>query len=80
MWTIATCGCGLAQQCVRGLYCGYHGAGGGICNGGRIVGVLCLGAAVALQRLRLGEHSLTSKTHFCCCYTSINYCSGGQKT
>lgn len=53
VWIMTTCGCGLAQQCVRSLHCGYHGASGGICNGGRIVGVLCLGAAVALQRLRL---------------------------
>lgn len=63
MWTMTTCGCGLAQQCVRSLHRGYHGASGGICNGGWIVGVLCLGAAVALQRLRLREHSLTSKTN-----------------
>lgn len=60
---LSTCGCSLAQQCVRGLHCGHHGASGGVCDGGGVVGVLCLCAAVSLQPLRLGEHSLTSKRH-----------------
>lgn len=63
IWAVSTCGCGLAQQCVRGLHCGHHGAGGGVCDGGGVVGVLCLRVAVSLQPLRLGEHSLASKRH-----------------
>lgn len=52
---VNTCGCGLAQQRVRGLH---HGAGAGIRDGGWVVGVLRLCATVSLQPLRLGEHGL----------------------
>lgn len=61
VWPGSTCGCGLAQQCVGGLHCGHHGAGGGVCDGGGVVGVLRLRAAVPLQPLRLREHGLTSE-------------------
>lgn len=52
------CGCGLAQQRVGGLHRGHHGPGGGLSDGGGVVGVLRLSAAVSLQSVCLGEHSL----------------------
>lgn len=59
---LITCGRGLAQQRVGRLHRGDHGAGCGVGDGGGVVGVLCLGAAVSLQPVRLGEHRLKPKT------------------
>ena len=64
---VSTCGCGLSQQRIRCLHCGHHGASCGVCDGGGIVGVLCLSAAVSLQPLRLREHSLKSERQLLHC-------------
>lgn len=60
-YAVITCGRGLAQKRVRRLHGGYHGTSGGICDGGRVVSVLCLSAAISLQCLWLWEDGLNSK-------------------
>lgn len=60
-YAVITCGRGLAQKRVRRLHRGYHGTSGGICDGGRVVSVLCLSAAISLQCLWLWEDGLNSK-------------------